>query len=514
MLAPRSQPGPLEASIFVEALRANAGGLVAGALIAHAVLWTLTAALAEPTPDPKIAFGLAIGREWQLGYSGVPPLAPWILQAVYKIAPSVFVLKALGPISVALAGWFLFGFARRIVGDRQGAIATLIMVAVLPVAYPVGALDSASIQMPLVAGLVLSWWRALIEKNRAAWLVLGVVGALMLYGGEQGIFFLFVLLALTFGTAGGRGALKAQYSGAPILTALIMFAIISGPRIYWLATHDFSGFYEDTTAGLEPYGVMKSYEAVAGAIAGHLGLLLLIAVASQFLNTTRMVATLVTRIPLGSYALATVIVLATVPFICAAAIALISGARTTTDVFAPLLLYSGLLAIVFAGDTLQIFRQHAAVSLAIVFLIAPPVLDVAISFIAPWVGNRGLVTNWPAQDAARSMTEIYRARTGKPLEFVIASPVIASEIALASRDRPRVFPNADKTLAPWIKDDVLRKKGAIVIWPVIRGNTAPPATLASSLPLFVPEAPLTLDWARPGRLDPVRLGWAIIPPQP
>src|SRR6185295_17989409 len=181
----------------------------------------------------------------------------------------------------------------------------------------------------------------------------------------------------------------------------------------------------------------------------------------------------------------------------------ILGLRTTMDAFAPLLLYSGLLAVVFAGDTLQIYRQYTAVSLAIVFLLVPPVLNVVIGFIAPWVGNRGLITNWPAQEVARNMTEIYRARTGKPLELVISSPVIASEIALASRDRPRIFPNADKALAPWIRDDTLRTKGAVVVWPVIRGNTAPPAALAASLPLFVPEAPLTLDWVRPGRLDPV-----------
>jgi hypothetical protein len=514
MLAPKSQPGPLEASIFIEALRAHAGGFVAGMLAVHAILWTLAAVLANPTSDPKIAFGLAIGREWQLGYLALPPLAPWVLQFVYNVMPSTFVMKALGPIAVALAGWFLFGFARRIVGDRQGAIATLIMVAVLPVAYPVGALDSASIQMPLIAGAVLAWWCALIEGNRAAWFIFGVIGALILYAGIQGIFFFVVLLALTFGTAGGRKAFVAQHSLAPALTAAILFAIISAPRIYWLATHEFSGLYEDVTAGLEPYGVMKSYEAVAGVIAGHLGLLLLIAVASPIAGTTKMAATLIARRPLSTYGLITVIVLATIPFICAALIVLVIGSRTTTDAFAPLLLYSGLLAIVFAGDTLWLYRQHAAVSLAIFFLLGPPLLDAAIGFIAPWIGNRGLIANWPAQEAARNMTEIYRARTGKPLEFVIAAPVIASEIALASRDRPRIYPNADKAMAPWIKDNVLRAKGTIVVWPVVRGNTAPPATLAANLPLFVLEAPLTLDWVRPGRLDPVRLGWAIIPPQP
>ena len=113
-------------------------------LILHAILWTLAAVLADPIPDPKIAFGLAIGREWQLGYIGVPPLAPWVLQAVYAVLPSILAMKALGPLAAALTGWLLFGLARRIVGDRQGAIATLVMVSVLPVAYPVGALNSAS----------------------------------------------------------------------------------------------------------------------------------------------------------------------------------------------------------------------------------------------------------------------------------------------------------------------------------------------------------------------------------
>src|SRR5262249_24992791 len=109
-------------------------------------------------------------------------------------------------------------------------------------------------------------------------------------------------------------------------------------------------------------------------------------------------------------------------------------------------------------------------------------------------------------------TDTFRTRTGKRLEIIIADTVTASQIALASRDRPRILPNGDPLLAPRIKEGDLRAKGAVVIWPILRGNTAPPAALATTLPLFVPEAPLTLSWVRAGRLDPTRLGWAIIPP--
>ena len=468
MLAPKSQPGPLEASIFVEALRAHAGSFVAGALIVHAILWTLAPALSEPTPSPKIALGLAEGREWLLGYPGLPPLAPWLMQAVYAATRSLIAVKMLGPAMVAITGWLVFAFARRIVGERQGAIAALVMVGVHPVAFPVGALDSALVQMPLVAGAVLAWWRAVREGDQRAWLLLGLTLGLLPYAGALGIFLLAVLAALTLATSTGRATLRVHDSYGGALMAFVVLVIVAAPRVAWLITHDFSGLIEDA-AGTEP---------------------------------------------LGGFTLAAVFALATLPFVLAGIAATVLGMRTTIGAFAPLLLYSGLLAVVLAGESLHIHRQRAAALVAIMLLVLPPFLDALIGFVAPWVGNRGLPTNWPAAEVARTVTETFRARTGKRLEIVVADPVSASEVALASRDRPHVFPNGDPRLAPWIKDGDLRAKGAVVIWPIFRGNTAPPASLAANLPLFVPEAPMTLSWVRPGRLDPVRLGWAIIPPSP
>ncbi len=513
MHSPRSQPGPLEVSIFVEALRAHAGTFVAATLIVHAILWTLSTILADPTPDPNIAFGLAIGREWTLGYPGLPPLAPWILQSVYKLTPSVAVMMALGPIAVGFTGWFVFGLARHFVGDRQGAIAILVLVTVLPVGFPVGALDSATIQMPIVAGMALSWWRGLKEGDRAGWLLFGITGALTLYAGIQSLIVFLVLLGLAIGTVSGRAALERQKSYAPVLLGLMVLVPIAAPRIYWLVTHNFSGIFEEATTGIGPFGVLKPYEAVAGAIAGQVGLAILIAVATAVLGAGKRAAITLSREPLQAHAVAIVLALATMPFLIAAFVVVLLGLKITIDAFACLLLYSGLLAIVFAGETLHIHRQQTVAWLAIGFLVVPPALLAAAGFVAPWIGNRGLITNWPAAEAARIMTDIFRTRTGKPLELVIADPVIASEIALASRDRPRIFPKAQKALAPWISDDTLRMKGAVVIWPVMRGNTAPPASFLTNLPLFVPEAPLTLNWARAGKLDPIRLGWAIIPPQ-
>jgi Dolichyl-phosphate-mannose-protein mannosyltransferase len=514
MHAPESQQrGPLEASIFVEALRAHAGSFVAGALIVHAILWTLVPIISESTPSPKIALGLADGREWMLGYPGLPPLAPWLIQAVYAVTHSIDVVKMLGPVMVAITGWLVFALARRIVGERQGAIAALVMVGVHPVAFPVGALDSALVEMPLVAGAVLAWWRAVREGYQRAWLLLGFTLGLLPYAGALGVFLLAALAGLTIASSTGRTTLRTHDSYGGAAMAFVIFAMVAAPRIAWLVTHGFSGLIEDAAA-VEPIGLIPAYEAFGGALAGHLGLVVLIVIASPLMGGGRAAATIVSRAPIFGFTLAMVLVLATLPFVLAGVAASVLGLRTTIGAFAPLLLYSGLFAVVLAGDSLRIHRQRTASFVAILLLVLPPIIDALAGFIAPWVGNRGLASNWPAAEVARAVTETFRARTGKRLEIVVADPVTASEIALASRDRPHVFPNGDPALAPWIKEGDLRAKGAVVIWPIYRGNTAPPASLAANLPLFVPEAPLTLSWARPGRLDPIRLGWAIIPPAP
>ena len=115
--------------------------------------------------------GLALGRESQLGYVEGPPLAFWLLDLAYGLGGSVLVADLLPALSVALTGWLVFAFARQILGERHGAIATLLMVGVHPVAFPVGAFDADILQMPLVAASVLVWWNGAARRQppRALW---------------------------------------------------------------------------------------------------------------------------------------------------------------------------------------------------------------------------------------------------------------------------------------------------------------------------------------------------------
>lgn len=503
---------PLEASIYVEGLRARPAFFVAVFLPVHAAIWTLTAWLANPTPDPKLAIGLALGREWQLGYLDAPPLAPWLLEAAYR-AGGLIAVYALGPLAVALAGWFVYLFARRIVGDRHGALAIFLMVGVHPVAFPAGAFDSDIVQMPLVAAAVLVWWIAVTDWTRAAWIALAALLGALAYAGVQGLFILATLVVLSAASPRLRAELRTQQGAITVVLALFVLTLLLTPRLIWLQNHEFAG----AAPGVDMRADDASTNALGlglGVVVGHIGLIVMALLASRYLALDRDIAPVFMRAPVDRFSRIAVVAVALLPPALALLAAYLTEARFPVSAAAPLLLYSGLLVVIIAADALRVHRQRSVAVAALTLLFLPPALELATSFASPWFGDVGRATNWPAREASRYVTDVYRTRTGRPLEYLVGDITTASSMAILSRDRPHVFIDADPARAPWVSRAVIESAGAVVVWRIAGANAAPPPGLAANLPPLVAEAPLTLRWARAGNLDYVRLGWAIIPPKP
>lgn len=504
---------PLEVSIYVEGLRARPAFFVGLLLIVHALLWTLVAWIGNPTPDAKLSIALALGREWQLGYADTPPLAPWLLEIAFR-AGGLLAAYALGPLMVALSGWLVFLFARRIAGDRYGAMAVFLMVGVHPVAFPVAAFDSDIAQMPLVAAAVLAWWHAVVERNRYAWLGLGALCGLMGYGGVQGAFVLATLLLLTAATEKGRASLSTNLEQIFAVGGLFLLTLLLTPRMIWLQHNGFEGVVQDLAVPPAERPHDDVLTVATTVIVGHIGLLLIVMLASRYFARDGEIAPVFMRPPLDPFGRMAAVAVALLPPLLALGAAAWAGGSYPIDAAAPLVLYSGLLVIVLAGQALRVHRQRSVAVAAATLLFLPPAMELATAISAPWVMERGRSANWPAHEAARFMTDVYRTRTSRPLANVAGEEFTASAVALASRDRPRVFIDADPLRAPWLNRETIEREGAIAVWEIRGANAAPPAALAERLPPLVAESPLTLRWVRPGNLDFVRLGWAIIPPKP
>jgi 4-amino-4-deoxy-L-arabinose transferase-like glycosyltransferase len=503
--------GPLEASIFVEALRSFPATFLAIALFVHAMLWAIATQIAEPSPPPQMAVALALGHEWMSGYSGLPPLTAWVSEAIYRATHSLFVLRLAAAFCVAGAGWIIFLFARRIVGDRHGVIAVLLMVSVFPVAFPGGSLTGELLQMPLAATAILAWWIAVNERNPNAWIVVSLMLGVMIHAGPQALVLLVVLIAVTLTSTQARAAINRLDARLCIALALLIFSFIAGPRILWLWQNGAANIFAGEASGIAPNEMQSPLRLPFTLIAGHFGLGLILFLASAYAAKEKETAPVFVREEVSLFSRKSVIVFAVAPALLALLLLYGFGQPSKPQFFAPLLMLSGLAAIILGGNRLIIRRQRLVGAVALIFLFAPSAMQIVLSFAPGWFSDNK-TTNWPGASIARTFTEIFHTRTNRPLQFVVGERVSSAQIAALSPDRPHVFIDADSSRAPWIDNAEFKKQGGVVFWEIRGADQAPPADYVAKLPAFTPEAPLRLPWARGGG-DPVRLGWAIVPPQ-
>jgi hypothetical protein len=503
--------GPLEASVFVEGLRAHPAWFVGLALGAHALIWAIALQIAEPSPPAELAVALALGREWMPGYAGLPPLAAWVAEAIYRPTGSLFLLRLFAAICVALAGWIVFLFARRVVGDRQGAIAVLLMAGVYPVAFPVGPLNNDTLQMPLAAAAILCWWLAVGERKVNAWIVLGLILGIMIYAGPQGIMLAIIFAAVTAFSARARTSLARFDALLCLLFGLFVFLFVITPRMLWLARNGFSNLFANTDAGIDPRALAGPLELLLTLLAGHAGLVALVFLATVYAVRAKENAPVFIRMNESLLSRRAATALAVAP----AALALLAlfalGMPAKVSIAASLSMLTGLLAVLMTGARLVIRRQRLVAFTALGLLIVPPALEVASGLASPWFAEQVRSTNWPARAAARTFTEIFRTRTGRELEYVVGERIPAAQISVMSRARPRVFIDGDLAASPWIDAAQFKARGGVVFWEIRGADGSPPAWLVAWLPPFTPEAPLRLPRER-GGTDPLRLGWAIVPP--
>lgn len=494
----------------MEALRAAPAAMVAAGLAAHALVWAIATHLADSSPAPQMAIAIALGREWLLGYPELPPLAAWISETIHRATHSLFAVRLAAASCVALAGWILFQFLRRVAGDRQGAIAVLVMASVFPVAFPGSALTGDLLQMPLLAALLLSWWFAVGERNPNGWMLLGLFAAISLYAGPQGVVLLAVLVLVTLLSAHARATLGNARALFALAAGLLIFAHVGAPRLLWLWFNSGDSFLAGAGAGITRSEFQSPPRLLLTLLAGHLGFLLLIVLATFHTAKAKELAPVFARQPAALFTRWSVIVVAILPAALALLWLYLSEQDTRPQFFSSLLLLGGAAAISFGGESLILRRQTLIGSILLVFLFVPPVVALVSSFLPGWFGdNRS--ANWPAASAARTFTEIFHTRTGRQLEYIAGDRIPAAQIAVMSDARPHLVIEADPSRSPWIDAADFKRKGGVVFWEIRGADVSPPPALTQKLPAFTAEAPLRLPWARGGG-EPVRLGWAILPP--
>jgi hypothetical protein len=504
---------PLQSSRLLEALRGKPRALVYAVIAAHALAMAVAMLLSEATPPRAVVEALAIGREHLLGTAAQPPLTAWVLELFYWLGGGLWALVLAGALADAVALWAVYRLARAIVGERQAALATVLAAGVAWVTWLPPALDADRLLLPLFALAALHLWRAALQGRRKYWALVALDLALMIATRYEAIVLGLVLMAALAASPRGRAVFRAPEPwGAMAIAGALVW-----PHFLWIATsqgalalHGLAG------AGLHDVGaLLTDWGALLGlAVLGHAGLAGLIAL----LVVPRPGVRADVPMAIGPKADVTARryawTLALAPAPAMALVGLVFGRAPQLETLVPLFAFSGLAAVLALGPAIPLHRHGLAGRVLAVLTLAPAVVAVVLAVALPYGRARGADTNWPSAEMARWFTEVYRIRTGQKLAIVAGDAWTAGALALASHDRPRLYLDGNSERAPWIKDERVKRAGVLVVWRVEGSNAAPPPGLAARFPAMAIETPRSFDWAIKGRLSPIRIGWAVIPPEP
>jgi hypothetical protein len=496
-------------ALIVEFLRARPTALVVAAILAQATLWTLLPTIFYASPPGDLAQVLAVGHEWQIGSWLGAPLAPWLGEIAFRAA-GWFGVYLLAQFCVAAALWIVFLLGRILLGATFAAMAVLLLAGVLALSVPTPDFGPAVLALPLTAGALLAYWRALTDRRAALWLALGVLLGLLTLTSYWAILLMALLALFTVATPEGRAALRDVDPWAATALALV----IPFPHIGWLYRTGFKTLQSvvPTTLTTASGSLLQWPVMLAAAAVAHLGFALLVPTASAAGAERQAQVPELDRAPLSPLARRFAVFFALAPILLGT-FALAACARPLAEAWSGyLMLMSGIGLLAFVPAPLKIFRQHLLGPVWLAVLLAPPVVIAGTILILPWTSTIELKTQEPAAAMAGFLTDSFHRRVGQKLEIVIGDTRETYLIAAASHDRPSVVSAEQANRTPWVSDADIARKGAVAVWPMQGNSAEPPAAIRSRFPTLVAEVPQSFQRPIQGLLPTYRIGWGVIRP--
>jgi len=503
----------LYVSIIVELLRSRPALAVWIAAGAQAAVWTLVPAWFYSSPPANLPAVLAVGHEFQLGTYLGPPLAFWLAESVFRVTGrSLLAVYALSQVCVILTYWAVFRLGRAIVGAQQAALAALLMIGISTFTVATPEFGPVILTMPLWAMTLLHYWLVVEERRSRYSFALALDVGLILLTTYAGALLVGLLILFTCVSRRARARLRSPDLWAVAIVAALMLV----PNLFWIAKTNDEFF--------QVLGRLRDADSVAGnftawlrqlllLLGAHAGLIFLVGIVIGFPWTKYEPAPVIARRPVDPFGRQFIYFFASMPALLATVAGVVAGTPGPIGGIAPLVLLSGLAIVIAAGDAIALSHQRAVIAAWFGLLFIPPVLAVVALLFFPWLGIE-LTVSQPAEAMASFFADSFQRRVGKELPIVAGDPRTAALIELGAASRPALFLDATPARSPWVSMRDVTAKGAIVVWPTTDTAGAPPPAIKERFPGIVPEVPRAFERAVQGRLPLLRIGWALIRPQP
>ncbi|MGE0745099.1 MAG: glycosyltransferase family 39 protein [Rhodospirillales bacterium] len=480
----------------------------------HVAGYFAVALAVHPTLPMDMSEVLTWGREWWPTYWKHPPLASWLLQAVYALGDRrIWPLYLVSPLCVALTYWAVWTLARDMVSDGLALLAVLPLMALRAYGFDSPDFQQTVASYAFFALIPLLYWRALTAGRWWHWALLGLAGALAMSTKYAVVPLLLAVLAFQLGHPRGRATL----SGAGLWLALAVLAVALLPHGLAAWRDDFQTF--DTPAMIAPnafhwwqhlaFPASFALRQMANLSTG------LAVVALLWLDRRRARPAADARFADG-FARTFVLWHLLAPLAVVFAYAAVAGLLPQTSWTAPFLPLLGLAAIVLLRRRPAPRAVSAAFVLAIVLFGAGLAGYAAKTLLGPRLGADPVGPQFPGAALAAAVEDGWaRIAPGRPMPTLIGSFRTAGRVSIYGKERYQVFVVGRAKRSPWIDAERVAREGALVLWFARDGLTTVDAADYWVPPWYDSlciHGVIELPMLSPVPAPPVRIAWASFGP--
>jgi 4-amino-4-deoxy-L-arabinose transferase-like glycosyltransferase len=391
--------------------------------------------------------------------------------------------------------------ARRLVGPTGALVAVLIVDGLHYFNFTAPKFNHDVIQLPFWALAGLAFHGALRTGRLRDWTLLGIALGVALWAK----YFVVILAApLALFLLLDRDARPALRTAGPYVTALIAIAI-AAPHLVWLVQNDFLPFRYAEARAAPVRGILDHALHPLTFVVGQILWMLPAGLIALPLVSPRRPA----QAPaLDAFDRRIVTLLAFGPAALLVAGAVISGRGLITMWGYPLWLFLGLWLVIATGPLIERARLNR---IALAWGVVTALYAVAFivdNGVLPFF-HRYRAAIFPGDRLGAEVSTRFRAVTGEPLRYVVATMWLGGNVSRYSPERPRTLIEGKPERAPWIDLADLKRHGAVIVWD--GGGDAVPPDYARFAAGAQVQPPLRLPWRR-GHGENT-FGWAIVPPQ-
>ncbi len=476
--------------------------------------YALVPSLTFPNPPLDVIEGFAWGREMQLGYTKHPPMQAWLLEASYLLTGGHgFGAYWLSAISVAIGYGFIWLLAKQLgFGPWQGFWAIVLTSVTFYFTLPMPEFNPNILQIPIWAGMIYFFLKALSRGSLIDWALLGAFAA---FGFYTKYFIVLLIGAIGLYALVFADARRHLTTPGPWVCVLACLLLVS-PHLYWLAETEFLTFRyalgRSNPAGSWFDHLYNPMNFLLAQVANHSGLFLVV-IAGLSWQTIRSFRTSLSETPdsaVTPQAIRYLLWFAFLPLTVVLLVSAVTGSEFKHMWGTPLFVLSGLVAVHYLRlPAFWSFPNRALIAALIIQMIFLGVLF-GQAIIEPFWKTKHSRIHYPGQAVANAMADIWKEEVGTDLAYVAGDMWTTANVTLHAPSRPSMFLEHDEDLSPWIDVEDVQKKGVMILW---RGNAAAPGGHIQNLyPNSGQHGRKTLPFHSYGTFPELTINWLIIPP--